>query len=78
MKDSEAVKKLEMLNDALNENFAEADECSEALQMAIKALKKQDKIKEVFTHYIFAGNKTDIFNFCISALSEIKTILEEE
>lgn len=41
MTESEAIEKLNMLNDALNWQRADADECSEALQMAIKALEKQ-------------------------------------
>ena len=55
-------------------------ECSvfgEALTMAINALEKQEKIKEVFTHYAFSGNGLDVLNDCISALSEIKAILKE-
>ena len=55
-------------------------ECSvfgEALTMAINALEKQEKIKEVFTHYAFSGNELDVLNDCISALSEIKAILKE-
>ena len=49
----------------------------EAFLMAINALEKQEKIKEVFTHYAFSGNKLDVLNDCISALSEIKAILKE-
>ena len=55
-------------------------ECSvfgEALTIAINALEKQEKIKEVFTHYYFSGNGLDVLNDCISALSEIKAILKE-
>ena len=55
-------------------------ECSvfgEALTIAINALEKQEKIKEVFTHYSFSGNGLDVLNDCISALSEIKAILKE-
>ena len=55
-------------------------ECSvfgEALTIAINALEKQEKIKEVFTHYAFSGNELDVLNDCISALSEIKAILKE-
>ena len=50
----------------------------EAFQMAINALEKQEKIKEVFTHYFFSGNKFDVYYSCISALSEIKSILWSE
>ena len=51
---------------------------SEAFQMAINALKKQEKIKEAFTHYSFPGYKFDVYNVCMSALSEIKSILWSE
>ena len=46
-------------------------------ELAIQALEKQEKIKEVFTHYAFSGNELDVLNDCISALSEIKAILKE-
>ena len=48
---------------------------SEAFQTAINALENQEKIKEIFTHYVFYGNKFELFNDCISALNEIKSIL---
>lgn len=51
---------------------------SEAFQTAINALENQEKIKEVFTHYVFYGNKFELFNDCISALNEIKSILWSE
>ena len=41
MKREEAIKRLEILNDALAENNINADENSEALQMAITALQNQ-------------------------------------
>ena len=47
----------------------------EAFQTAINALENQEKIKEVFTHYVFYGNKFELFNDCVSALNEIKSIL---
>ena len=49
----------------------------EAFSVAINALEKQEKIKEAFTHFAFSGNKLDLLNDCISALSEIKAILKE-
>ena len=49
----------------------------ESVKVAIQALEKQEKIKEVFTHYAFSGNELDVLNDCISALSEIKAILKE-
>ena len=54
-------------------------ECSvfgEALEIAINALEKQEKIKEVFTHYDFYGCELNVNDY-ISALSEIKAILKE-
>ena len=48
---------------------------SEAFQTAINALENQEKIKKVFTHYVFYGNKFELFNDCVSALNEIKSIL---
>ena len=50
---------------------------SDTLRIAINALEKQEKIKEAFTHYPFSGFEMDVLDDCISALSEIKTILKE-
>ena len=76
MTESEAIKMLEIQKPAYG--------CKEykkplmyAYEMAIKALEKQEKIKEVFTHYAFSGNELNVLNDCISALSEIKAILKE-
>lgn len=41
MTENEAIKKLNMLDEALNFQRYDADECSCALQMAIQALEKQ-------------------------------------
>ena len=41
MTEKEAIKKLNMLDEALNFQRYDADECSCALQMAIQALEKQ-------------------------------------
>ena len=49
---------------------------AEALDVAINALEKQEKIKEVFTHYDFYGCELNVNDY-ISALSEIKAILKE-
>ena len=49
---------------------------AEAIDVAIKALEKQEKIKEVFTHYDFYGCELNVNDY-ISALSEIKAILKE-
>ena len=48
----------------------------ESVKVAIKALEKQEKIKEVFTHYDFYGCEFNVNDY-ISALSEIKAILKE-
>lgn len=53
-------------------NFGEQ---KEAFQIAINALEKQEKIKEAFTHYSFSGYKFDVYNVCMFALDEIKSIL---
>lgn len=50
----------------------------EAFQIAINALENQEKIKEVFKHFALYGNKFELFNDCVSALSEIKSILWSE
>lgn len=49
MKREEAIKRLEMLNDALNEQNIEPDENSEALQMAIKALEDVQQYHKIGT-----------------------------
>ena len=48
----------------------------ESVKVAIQALEKQEKIKEVFTHYDFYGCELNMNDY-ISALSEIKAILKE-
>lgn len=47
-----------------------------SIDIAIQALEKQEKIKEVFTHYDFYGFELNVNDY-ISALSEIKAILKE-
>ena len=83
------MKKCGVFNKEDNINYNDCDYChycysqgnfgqqKEAFNMAINALEKQEKIKEVFTHYAFSGNEVDVLNDCISALSEIKAILKE-
>ena len=80
MTESEAIEKLKnmrlymQIEDKNNDcKFTEDD--YKANEMAIDALEKQKKIKEVFTHFVFYGNKFELFNDCVSALSEIKSIL---
>ena len=70
---SEAIKELqENIDLPFGSNVSK-----EAAKIAMQALAKQEKIKEVFTHYAFSGNELDVLNDCISALSEIKAILKE-
>ena len=44
MEIKEAIEKCDFMNNALNFQRADSDECSCALQMAISALEKQEKI----------------------------------
>ena len=81
MKESEAIEKLKKMRiymkieDKNNDcKFTEDD--YKANEMAINALEKQEKIKEVFTHYDFYGCEFNVNDY-ISALSEIKAILKE-
>lgn len=76
MTESEAIKLLEYIRETGNGETPYVG-CAQnvAIKMAINALENQEKIKEVFTHYVFYGNKFELFNDCISALNEIKSIL---
>lgn len=47
MTESEAIEGLGILNNGLNEAFVNADELSEALQMAIQALEEVQKYREI-------------------------------
>ena len=47
MTKNEAIEKLNMLNDALNEQRFDADESSGALQMAIEALEEVQQYREI-------------------------------
>ena len=83
MTESEAIEKLKnmrlymQIEDKNNDcKFTEDD--YKANEMAINALEKQEKIKEVFTHFVLYGNKFELFNDCVSALNEIKSILWNE
>ena len=83
MTESKAIEKLKnmrlymQIEDKNNDcKFTEDD--YKANEMAINTLEKQKKIKEVFTHFVFYGNKFELFNDCVSALSEIKSILWNE
>lgn len=50
MEIKEAIEKCDFMNNALNFQRADSDECSCALQMAISALEKQISMKPVFVH----------------------------
>lgn len=79
MVESEAIKKLRQHFEYLKHAWKPHPdyETMDAIGYAIQALEKQEKIKEAFTHFAFSGNKLDVLNDCISALSEIKAILKE-
>ena len=79
MTESKAIELLEYIREIGNGEVPYVG-CAQsiAIEMAINALKKQDKIKEAFTHYVFSGNKFELFNDCVSALNEIKSILWSE
>ena len=79
MTESKAIKILEYIRETGN-GEAPYVGCAQsiAIEMAINALENQKKIKEVFTHFVFYGNKFELFNDCVSALSEIKSILWSE
>ena len=76
MTESEAIELLEYIRETGN-GEAPYVGCTQsiAIDMAINALEKQEKIKEVFTHFVFYGNKFELFNDCVSGLNEIKSIL---
>ena len=72
----EAIEKLEMLNDALNWQRADADDCSEALQISIKALEKLQKIEQIFATCERTVNDT-VFNPKLVCLA-IERIVRDE
>lgn len=76
MTESEAIKILQEEKTYMDDHAGRVQ--SEAFQIAINALENQEKIKEVFTHFVFYGNKFELFNDCVSALIEIKSILWSE
>ena len=79
MTESKAIELLEYIREIGNGEVPYVG-CAQniAIEMAINALKKQEKIKEAFTHYSFSGYKFDVYNVCMSALSKIKSILWSE
>ena len=79
MTESKAIELLEYIREIGN-GEAPYVGCAQnvAIEMAINALENQEKIKEVFTHFVFYGNKFELFNDCVSALNEIKSILWSE
>ena len=76
MTESEAIKEIRFNMSTIGLSDKAAKRVAEARNMAIKALEKQEKIKEVFTHYDFYGCEFNVNDY-ISALSEIKAILKE-
>ena len=77
MTEIEAKKEIEHNVFCNTDNF-EMTISKECYKTIINALENQEKIKEVFTHFVFYGNKFELFNDCISALNEIKSILWSE
>ena len=76
MTESEAIKEVRFNMSTIGLSDKAAKRVVEARDMAINALEKQEKIKEVFTHYDFYGCELNVNDY-ISALSEIKAILKE-
>lgn len=83
----DCMKKCDTFDCLNNDDCDECDYCyaqgtfgeqKEAFQIAIKALKKHEKIKEVFTHYDFSGFDMDVLSNCLQCLEEIKDILNVE
>ena len=84
----DCMKKCDIFNKEDNTSDTDCDNCDycysqgnfgnqkKAFLVAINALEKQEKIKEVFTHYDFYGCEFNVNDY-ISALSEIKAILKE-
>lgn len=77
MTESETKKEIEHNVFCNTDNF-EMTISKECYKTIINALENQEKIKEVFTHFALYGNKFELFNDCVSALSEIKSILWSE
>lgn len=76
MTDEEAIREVRFNMSTIGLSDKAAKRVVEARYMAINALEKQEKIKEVFTHYDFYGCEFNVNDY-ISALSEIKAILKE-
>ena len=76
MTESEAIREVRFNMSTIGLSDKAAKRVVEARYMAINALEKQEKIKEVFTHYDFYGCEFNVNDY-ISALSEIKAILKE-
>ena len=76
MTESEAIKEVRFNMSKRGLSDKAAKRVVEARDVAIKALEKQEKIKEVFTHYDFYGCEFNVNDY-ISALSEIKAILKQ-
>ena len=76
MTESEAIREVRFNMSTIGLSDKAAKRVVEARNMAIKALEKQEKIKEVFTHYDFYVCELNVNDY-ISALSEIVSILKE-
>ena len=76
MTESEAIREVRFNMSTIGLSDKAAKRVAEARNMAIKALEKQEKIKEVFTHYDFYVCELNVNDY-ISALSEIVSILKE-
>ena len=76
MTESEAIKEVRFNMSTIGLSDKATKRVVEARNMAIKALEKQEKIKEVFTHYDFYVCELNVNDY-ISALSEIVSILKE-
>ena len=76
MTDEEAIREVRFNMSTIGLSDKAAKRVVEARYMAINALEKQEKIKEVFTHYDLYGCEFNVNDY-ISALSEIKAILKE-
>lgn len=79
MTESKAIEELKnsiISYEVQNPSNITCDLTTEVLDMAIKALEKQEKIKEAFTHYAFSGFEMDVLSYCLQCLVEIKDILK--
>lgn len=64
MTEQEAIKKLNMLDEALNFQRHDADECSQALQMAIRSLNAWEEVREELLQLTSCSGHKDHENNC--------------